>query len=306
MKAEADGYVIINIQIEEEDRLIEDLGRFICNDNASDLAIEWNNLRREIATYAAQNILFPQTVRWLKEKLSAAASDFVVLKCQLALEKVLVFIPDSLLIFTQTAMYLQKISMGPFKLPNNDEDSPKVLVISWGNGSRNQPAFAVIVNENGFMTETLQMDRLLDKERHSDVNSLKDFIERTQPDVIAVGGFKANTKTALMKIVNEEVLSGQKEDPKVYLVEDEVARIYMSSSQGLQDFPEKDYNRLIPYCVSLGRFVQDPTCEFAGLVNKDEDIKHIRLDPLQKLVRFILDIVKTDNDVCVCFIILAS
>ena len=173
--------------------------------------------------------------------------------------------------------------MGPYKLTDNEEDAPKVLVVSWGSGTRNQPAFAVIVNENGFMTESLQLERLLDKERHVDVNSLQEFISRTQPDVIAVGGFKANTSTSLLKIITDEVLKGETGTP-VYLVDDEVARIYMSSSQGQQDFPEKDYNRLIPYCVSLGRFVQDPTCEFAGLVNKDEDIKHIPLNPLQKLV----------------------
>lgn len=88
MKAEADGYVTLSIQIEEEGRLVEDLVRFICNDYSNELAGQWNQARKEIAEYAAHNILFPQTVRWLKEKLSITASEYVALKCQAALEQV--------------------------------------------------------------------------------------------------------------------------------------------------------------------------------------------------------------------------
>ena len=58
----------------------------------------------------------------------------------------------------------------------------------------------------------------------------------------------------------------------------------MHSKRGEREFPEKDYPRLIPYCVSLGRKVQDPTQEYAGLCNMDQDIRNIRLHPLQNLV----------------------
>ena len=91
MKAEADGYVTLTIRIEEEERLVEDLVRFICNDYSNELAGQWNQARKQIAEYAAHQILFPQTVRWLKEKLSTAASEFIALKCQVALEQVLLF-----------------------------------------------------------------------------------------------------------------------------------------------------------------------------------------------------------------------
>lgn len=171
--------------------------------------------------------------------------------------------------------------MNPYKLPDNDEDSPIVLAISWGDGNRTSPGFAVVLNENGEMIDFSKLDRLMERERRPDIDALQELIERHKPDVVAVGGFKPNTKTILMKIIQEEVLRGQNNVP-LYLVEDEVARIYMMSARGVSEFPEADYPRLIPYCVSLGRFVQDPTCEFAGLVNKDEDIKHVRMHPLQK------------------------
>jgi transcription elongation factor SPT6 len=266
LKAEADGLVTLSIQIEEEDRLMEDLIRFMCNDYANELAGLWNEQRKLIAEQAAHEIIFPQTVKWLKEKLATAATERIALLCQANLEK--------------------KISMAPYVVPDSEEDTPVVLAISWGDGTRMSSAFAVLLNENGELVELLKIDKLVERERSQDVKALQDLINRGGPDIIVLGGFKPNTKTALMKILKEEVISfSDKKGLEVILVDDEVPRIYMNSKQASRNFPEADYPRLIPYCVSLGRLAQDPTCEYAGLFNNDNDITHLRLDTIQTLVR---------------------
>jgi transcription elongation factor SPT6 len=269
VQAETDGLVTIEIKVEEELKLVQDLCKFICNDYANELAEHWNNERKRIAEFTAQDILFPQTVKWLKDKLLNTASELVAARCQMALER--------------------KISMAPYKIPENDEDTPIVMAISWGNGERNDSTFCVILNENGVVIEFKKLDKLLERDHlQEDVQTIIDMISRHKPDAVAVGGFKPNTKTGLLKIMMESVIPGGANEPDwnkdlpVYLVEDEIARIYMTSKSGQREFPEKDYPPLIPYCVSLSRFVQEPICEYAALFNTDEDIKNLRLDPMQK------------------------
>ena len=82
------GYLKLIIRVEEEDRLLTDMIKNLCNDYVSEYAQAWNEERTKIAVYAAKEILFPHCVRWLKDKLKSAAADWVASRCQLALEKV--------------------------------------------------------------------------------------------------------------------------------------------------------------------------------------------------------------------------
>jgi transcription elongation factor SPT6 len=114
---------------------------------------------------------------------------------------------------------------------------------------------------------------------------LKDILEKHRPEIIAIGGFKPNTKQNLLPIIQNEILQNlDLPATKVYIVEDEAARIFMNSKSSLKEFPE--YHMLMRYCISLGRICQEPTCEYSNLVNSDDDIKNVRLDPLQSLVFF--------------------
>lgn len=266
MKAETDGLVTVKIFIEDEEAFVKHLINSICNDYEMESAVKWNEERKLIA-HAAKNILFPQTVKWLKDLLFSSASDWVANRCQMMLES--------------------KISVAPFHIPNNDEDSPVVMAISWGDGVRNASTFVVILNGNGEVVDFRKLDKLIERDHHlEDVELLSTLISLHNPDVIAIGGFRPNSKTGLYKIMMEEVIPKLQSSspPPVYIVEDEAARIFMTSKSAEREFPPKDYPILIPYCVSLARTVQDSTCEYAGLFNKDEDIKNLRLDPLQKLL----------------------
>jgi transcription elongation factor SPT6 len=171
-----------------------------------------------------------------------------------------------------------------------EDEPPIVVAISWGEGERNDVAYATVLNEQGELVDFLKMQQLGDRDSKHDTDKLIDLISQHKPEVIVVGGFKPNTKSILMKVIQERVEiegynNGRWENHiPVILVEDEIARLYMNSKRGLTDFPDKDYPRLIRYCIALGRKTQSPTLAYASLFNADEDFRAIRLHPLQHLL----------------------
>jgi transcription elongation factor SPT6 len=88
MRGELDGLLKISIRVDEEDKLMEDIRKFICNDFSSEMAELWNEQRKLVVDTAARDILFPQTVKWLKERLATQASELVSIRCQNAMENV--------------------------------------------------------------------------------------------------------------------------------------------------------------------------------------------------------------------------
>jgi transcription elongation factor SPT6 len=269
LKAETDGLLKIEIRVDEEARLLADIQKFICNYYENELADQWNAERKLIAEKAAREIIFPQAVKWLKDRLGGSASDYISAKCFNSM--------------------LQKLRMQPFKGPDSDI-APTVFSISWGDGSRNAPTFGVVLNENGQVIESIKLDKLTDREHMEDISSLVKLLNRHKPALICYSGFKPNTKIYLYKILVDEVITKYRSDYTnsidipVKFIDDEVARIYMNSKTGIREFPEKDYPFLVRYCVSLGRYCQEPLLEYAVLCNLEEDIKNVTLDPLQNLV----------------------
>jgi transcription elongation factor SPT6 len=58
----------------------------------------------------------------------------------------------------------------------------------------------------------------------------------------------------------------------------------MNSNRGIKYYPDASFTPLQRYLVSLARKAQDPITEYAGLMNSDDDIKHLQLHPLQRLL----------------------
>lgn len=164
------------------------------------------------------------------------------------------------------------------------------MSVTWGEGDRNSVGYATVLNENGELVDFLKMPTLVDRDNASAVDRLIELVAQHSPEVIALGGFKPNTKSVLFKIIEERVEAYGRSSGKwdtqipILFVEDDIARLFMNSKRGLIDFPEKDYPVLIRYCVALGRKVQNPTIAYASLFNADEDFRAIRLHPLQNLL----------------------
>ena len=70
---------------------MQDVTKFICNDYVNEMAGLWNEERRKIANMVMKELLFPQTVKWLKERLAQNAGEMVAARCQTAMEGVALF-----------------------------------------------------------------------------------------------------------------------------------------------------------------------------------------------------------------------
>ncbi|KAJ3290217.1 Transcription elongation factor spt6 [Borealophlyctis nickersoniae] len=280
LKAEEEGLLTISIKVGNEHSLLADIVKNINNDNFSDLAAAWNEQRKMAVMYAAKEILFPLAVKSLKEKLSQRAVDFIATRCHANLEK--------------------KIDMAPFKprRPDDDRvvyiDGPRVMALTWGDGEQNAVTVGVLLDEDGEVKDRIRLPLLRGspEQRAHDMQRFMDILEKLGPDrrpeLIAVGGFKPNTKTVLLRMLQDSLAEAYQsrkfeDDIPVMIVEDEVARLYMNSKRGIKEFPGED-NMLLRYCVSLARKAQEPTSEYARLVNADGDIKHLRLHSQQHLL----------------------
>lgn len=295
LAAEEEGLITTDIRISAQEAFLNDALRKTSSNSVNEVSQAWNMERKKVLEKALIELLFPQVVKYEKERLGLKAAEYVALECYRALQKVNSYVCIySAVTVLESLSLLQKINVAPFKRSEDadeDEWDPRVMAISWGDGDGGAPTFCVVLNETGEILEWAKLDKLRGppEYRAADAEIISSMIARHEPDVIAIAGFKPNTKTllhrAIQDIVQEAFASRKiRDDLGVIFVEDDVARIFMNSKRGLREFPDTTYPPLIRYLVSLGRRVQDPTTEFAGLMDMSDDIKYLRLHPEQHLV----------------------
>ena len=279
LKAEQEGLVEIKIKLKNHDDFEKELHKYFESDNYSEIADSWNSLRREVLQLALQR-LDKILTRGVKETLKAECENQVARSCR---EK-----------------YSEKLDQAPYKPKGEPPGTvPRVLAFSNGNGVPGRDAVCYVwVEEDGKVIESGKFvdirlgnaDKLIPDGK--DVDSLVDLIKRRSPDVIAVSGFSVETRK-LYKVIQEIVdirqLRGESyEDDDgvdrsdlfdVIIVNDEVARLYHTSSRAAQEFPSLP--PLARYCVALARYLQDPLDEYAAL---GKSIDTISFDPSQDLV----------------------
>ncbi|KAI9002249.1 SH2 domain-containing protein [Gaertneriomyces semiglobifer] len=273
LAAEEEGLITTEITIAAESEFFKDIHEKVTAPETNEYVKEWNDERRRAIEQACREILFPQIVKGQKEQLGLAAANFVADACRKSLEK--------------------RLNMAGYKRSGDDTDLDdwpmKVLAISWGDGEQ-QPAFSAMVKETGELLQWNRYERLRGMDpRGPDAESLIGTITRHKPDVIAIAGFKPNTKTVLYRALEEILQTAVAEGRlakgiRIVFVEDDAARIYMNSRVGMREMPDSSFPPLVRYCVSLARRVQDPVTEFATLWNHQDDIMHLRLHPLQHLI----------------------
>ncbi|KAI8609210.1 SH2 domain-containing protein [Chytriomyces sp. MP71] len=294
-KAESEGLVTVKVYVEEEAKLMEDVVRYITNDMSSELAERWNDERRRCAEKAMKEILFPAVVKWFKEMMAAKATEVLMEECRAKLEA--------------------KIDMQPFRRKANPDDfedeeeeeafkaqtHARVMAISWGDGDPQQATFAICLDEQGRVCDITKLSRMHMREaKLQDQDTILGKLREFSIEVIVIGGFSLSIKNRLLPDLMEAIRrindadasrdsSGRRRyrrsrhiEPEVIMIEDDVARLSMNSKRYQKEFPE--YPPLARYCVSLARRVQDTTLEFATLCNSEEEIKLVRVHPLQNLL----------------------
>ncbi|KAJ1562734.1 Transcription elongation factor spt6, partial [Cladochytrium tenue] len=291
--AEAAGLVEVVVRVEREDLLLNDLVKHITNDYTNEYAERWNEERKNVAMKAAKEILFPQVSKWLKEKLASDAADWLAEQCRINLE--------------------HKIDVAPFKPDRkNPEDDfydndgeyevknlARVMAISWGEGERDSATIVICLDERGFIAHDgkLKLNWMNDRDKKiDDLNKILVKMREFKPDVVVVSGWTLATGRlmsdlagVIARINDDDNLWGNRlrdrghvPTPQLVMIDDDVARLKMSSAKFAKEFP--DLPPLARYCVSLGRKVQDTTMEYASLFNTDEEIKLLRIHPKQNLL----------------------
>jgi transcription elongation factor SPT6 len=322
-KAEDEGLVEVSMRVEEEPRLMEDIIKNMTNDYVNEFAEAWNDERKKIAEHAARTILFPQVVKWLKEKMANDATQWLMDQCRNAMEQVgstwFGMEPNAVILTIKFIM--KKLDVAPFRRDkgansgsDDEDDKPRdharVMAISWGEGTRDSATIVVCLDEEGNVSSRMKLSRMQERDtegKRGDLDTLLDRIRRFRPDVVVVGGFSLATHKKLLPDI-AELLTRVNEDRGRDNDDDEENSYHARRRRGYSHIPkpdlvmvdddvsrlamksarfQKEFPDLPPlglYCVSLARKLQDATMEYATLYNQEDEIKLLHIHPSQHLL----------------------
>jgi transcription elongation factor SPT6 len=256
MAAESEGLVTVEITIPNLPERVKELVELINSDNFSEVAMAWNKLREEVLSDALGKV-FPYTMKLVKESLRVECEDILATICR--------------------QNFSQKLDRAPWQAEELEKgQTPAVLAISCGSGDFSRDAVVcAFVDDTGRLVEQIQLQdvRELDNKK-----ALAEFIERRSPDVIGLAGFSVQTYRLHDDIVN--MMKERSEITRqVLYVNDEVARLYQNSKRGTEEFP--DLGPLTRYCISLGRYLQNPLMEYIAM---GRDVVSIPVHKNQNLI----------------------
>ena len=279
LKAEQEGLIEIKVRLQNERRILDELTKSIESDNFSEVADACNALRREIVGHAFGKLHRVIAKGW-KDHMRNMCEGKIANECREA--------------------YSTKLDQAPYK-PKGMVlgTTPRVLALSNGAGDRADAICWAYVDENGRVLENGKFTdmRLGNPEKYTsdgkDVAPFVELVERRKPDVVAVSGWSVETRRLykdLQDIVDRHSLQGTPyEDPEddrevsdpleIFMVNDEVARLYHTSARAAVDHPSVP--PLTRYSIALAMYMQNPMKEYASL---GRDIISITFDPSQHLI----------------------
>ncbi|XP_065663621.1 transcription elongation factor SPT6 isoform X2 [Hydra vulgaris] len=287
--AEQENLVKMRIMIGQEQHnqgfsYLDEIKQLYYRDEFSLLVQEWNKQRSEALSLALSKMLYPMLEKELKAKLLRESIDFAIQACTRKLHNwisVAPYQPDS-------------NQEGEYSTDNESIYGSRVLSCSFL-PDRNAVSFFAMLDADGQVVDFLRLKYLLCRKNSvkkseqdakiGDMNKLKDFIRKYSPRVVAVAAECCEAQRVLDDITEAvQELEQDHQMPHIYveLVPGEVARIYQNSPRGLMEFPE--YPELLRHAISLGRRIQNPLVEFAGLCNFEEELTCLRLHPMQDVL----------------------
>ncbi|KAF2084298.1 transcription elongation factor spt6 [Saccharata proteae CBS 121410] len=278
LKAEDDGLIEVKIKLSNYDKIKKDLEANIVSDNYSEVADAWNALRKEVLGLA-----WPK----LERIISHGVKETLKAECESALARVC------------RERYLEKLDQAPYKPKGMALGTvPRVLTLSNGMGERRDAICYAFLEDDGRIVDQgkYTLLRTGNSEKRTaddpDVEKFVELVRRRKPDVIGVSGRSIETRRLMNDIQtiveNFDLRGAEYEDEngretsdrlEVVMVNDEVARLYMSSERAALDHPGQPEQ--IKYCAGLARYLQSPMKEYAAL---GKDITSITFDQNQILL----------------------
>eukprot|EP00761_Pharyngomonas_kirbyi_P013840 gb/GECH01013869.1/.p1 GENE.gb/GECH01013869.1/~~gb/GECH01013869.1/.p1 ORF type:complete len:1508 (+),score=339.15 gb/GECH01013869.1/:1-4524(+) len=188
---------------------------------------------------------------------------------------------------------------------NNRETSLKkkvgsgYRVIGASEATDGRGVFFAAINENGDLDERLEWRVLPTGPRHQTPtpqvqeqnHALKELITTFEPHAIALAALSVGTRR-LFQELEKAVESCRQEQQRtggtslehlqVHWVPDNVSRIYAMSNRGQNELPQ--VNPGMRMALGVGRRLQHPLAETAGLFNSQQDVLNLQLHPLQGML----------------------
>lgn len=279
LKAEEEGLVEVRVEIENIGSVTKSLYGDLESDNFSEVADAWNRERRTAMDMALMK-LHKTMAKGVKENLKARCESEVAQSCR---EK-----------------FSARLDQAPYKPKGMMLGTvPRVLALTNGSGTLGRdPIYWAFCEDDGRALENGKFVdfNIGDPERNSkdgpDLDKLIDLIVRRKPDVLGVSGFSAETRKLVLQlkdiVAKKDLRGADFEDDdgrdnnellEVIIVNDEIARLYQTSSRANAEYPS--FAPLTRYCVALARYLQDPMREYATL---GRDLISISFDPNQTYV----------------------
>ena len=175
------------------------------------------------------------------------------------------------------------------------DDPPRVLSLTFVGPYFNPSIRGAVIDEDGRLKEHWLIPNIAERQQDGRNDMLKegsqsrqDFVKKLntiRPDYIAIAGFHPNIK--MLHNLVRDVLDGDKDmalkrKPPCDIVDDDVGRVFRNSARARLEFPTLDEEGR--YLVALARKVQDPTMEYAALMNEEMEWKALRLHRNQQYV----------------------
>ncbi|KZT53981.1 transcription elongation factor Spt6 [Calocera cornea HHB12733] len=173
LAAEQAGLVTVDISLPTHvlNDFQNDLYKAYASDRFSEVALAWNEQRRQVVEEAMRKHLIPCGVRWIREWLRDEEEDNLS-------EAV-------------TEMLERRLDAAPYKTKSMEEgDIPSVITLSVGKGEQQDAIVAVYVDEDGRMREHTKFDNLRDENMKAE---FREFVKRRKPDVVGIAGFSTHT-----------------------------------------------------------------------------------------------------------------
>lgn len=168
------------------------------------------------------------------------------------------------------------------------------MAVSWGHGDPKKDSIAVaFLDDEGRLREHAMFDNLQEQQMQ---NEFQNILKRRRPDLVAIGGFSAQTHRLydqirviardpdyLASINEDDQMRERGEDEPISIpvryIFDEVARLFQQSKRAEDEFGTLPV--LTRYCIGLARYAQSPLNEYAALgadmiaVTFDEEGQHL-------------------------------
>ncbi|XP_065055474.1 transcription elongation factor SPT6-like isoform X4 [Rhopilema esculentum] len=290
-QAEKEGLVEVKVGIDLDAELgyttyLEEIKMLFYRDEYSRVVQEWNKHRTKVLVKALEQILYPAFANELKSKLLRESTDYVIQLCARKLKSLIAVAP-----YQGDSHVRQESDFGG---RTETEHGCRVLACGFM-PDQNVAAFIAMLDGDGEVIDFLRLKHLLkrrnvgrqaDREaKEREFETVKKFILNHRPHVVAVTAQCREAQNVVEDIRSCIVdLEQEQQMAPIYveLVDGEVAKIYEASPRSTTEF--KDYPPLLRHAVSIGRRLQDPLIEFAGLCDGEGELECLILHPLQELL----------------------